>query len=192
MHKQIPNALSVSRIVLAMFVVLASVKLELRTYVATVCMLALAMITDGLDGYLARRWKVESNLGYVLDTMGDRAVHLALVLVFLVRYSFHPLFVWLLIFRDIGIYAVRVLSRDWLKKSRQMRPVFLFHTMCLRIWLGLYIIRDGFRVFANSDVLNTLAFEAIQITLLCITIIVSYYGLFRSFSWLIDRDHEVG
>ncbi|HJQ71457.1 MAG TPA: CDP-alcohol phosphatidyltransferase family protein [Blastocatellia bacterium] len=190
MYKQIPNALSVSRIVLAILIILASTRLEIRMYIATVFMLILAVFTDALDGYLARRWGVASKVGYVLDTMGDRAIHLALVLVFLVRYSFHPLFVWLLIFRDIGIYAVRVLCKEWLRESRQMRPVFLFHTTTLRIWLGLFMVRDGLIVFTGSDELDTLFFEAMQMTLLGITIAVSYYGLFRSFSWLIDRDHE--
>jgi phosphatidylglycerophosphate synthase len=149
------------------------------------------MVTDALDGYLARRWGTTSELGYVLDTMGDRAVHLALILVFLVRYSFHPLFVWLLIFRDIGIYAVRVLSKEWLRKSRQMRRISLLNAMSLRVWLGLFLVRDGFRVFRHSDTLNTYGFKATQMTLLCITIVMSYYGLFRSFSWLIDREHEI-
>lgn len=191
MYLQIPNALSVSRILVAVLVVLASAHLELRTYIATVCMLVIAMVTDALDGYLARRWGTTSELGYVLDTMGDRAIHLALVLVFLVRYSFHPLFVWLLIFRDVGIYAVRVLSKEWLQKSRQMRGISLFHAMSLRIWLGLFLLRDGFRVFTHSDPLNTFVFEATQMALLSMTIVVSYYGLFRSFGWLIDRDHEI-
>lgn len=189
--QKIPNALSLSRIVLAALIIIASMQLSVRTYVATVAMLVLALVTDGLDGYFARRWRTTSDIGYVLDTMGDRAIHLALVLVFLVRYSFHPLFVWLLLFRDIGIYAVRVLSKDWLQKSKKMRPVFLFHTTCLRIWLALFMVRDGFRVFAGADVLSTFAFEAAQMTLLCVTIVVSYYGLFRSFSWLVDRDHEL-
>jgi phosphatidylglycerophosphate synthase len=191
MYMQIPNALSVSRIVLAVLVILASTHLGIRTYVATVCMFVLAMVTDALDGYLARRWGITGERGYVMDAMGDRAFHLALILVFLVRYSFHPLFVWLLIFRDIGIYAVRVLSKEWLHKSRQLRWISLFHAMSLRIWLGLFILRDGFRVFKGSDILNTFVFEAAQMMILCTTLVVSYYGLFRSFSWLVDSDHKI-
>ena len=190
MHAKIPHALSVSRIVLAALIILASVHLTLPTYVATLCFVLIAMVTDALDGFLARRWGTTSDLGYVLDTMGDRAVHLALVLVFLVRYSFHPIFVWLLIFRDVAIYAVRVMSKDWLRRSKDMRPIFLFHTTCLRIWLMLFILRDGVRVFTRADQLNTILFESVQTALLVVTIVVAYYGLIRSFSWLIDREHE--
>jgi phosphatidylglycerophosphate synthase len=148
------------------------------------------MLTDALDGYLARRWKVTSSLGYVLDTMGDRAVHLAMVLMFFERYGLHPVLIWLLVFRDIGIYAVRVLSKDWLRKSKAARPISLFHTTCLRIWLALFLIRDGIRVFKGADLLDTRYFNISQLTLLCTTILVSYYGLYRSLSWLIDRDHD--
>jgi phosphatidylglycerophosphate synthase len=190
MRRYIPNALSLSRVILAILVIVASIRLDVATYVATLCMLVVAAITDGLDGYLARRWRATSELGYVLDTMGDRAIQLALVLVFLVRYSFHPLFAWLLIFRDIGIYAVRLLADDWFARTKRMRPLILFHTTTLRLWLGLFVLRDGVRVFTHADLLDRPAFEAVQFSLLALTLTLSYYGLFRSGLWLIEKDHE--
>ena len=190
MQAQLPNILSISRIVLAVLVVLISGHLTVRTYLATVFMVGLALLTDAIDGYLARRWKTTSELGYILDSLGDRALHLALLLVFLVRYQIHPLFVWLLIFRDIGIFAVRVLSKDWLQKSVRLQWISRLQAAILRVWLGLFLARDGFRVFTGSDVLGTPAFETIQIALLCVTIIVSYFGFIQSFGWLIDHDHK--
>lgn len=190
MYRRIPYALSLSRIPLALLIILFSGQLELRTYVATVCMFVAAMVTDGLDGYLARRWGTYSQLGYVLDGMGDRAIHLALMLVFLGRYSFHPVFVWLIIFRDLAICGVQLVSKEWSVKTRRMRPLFLFHATTLRIWLGLFLVRDGFCVFTGADPLNTLWFHATQMTLLIVTILVAYYGLVRSFGWLSDQDPD--
>ena len=190
MRTCVPNALSVSRIVIAFVLLLISRHLSVPRFLATAALLVIAMITDALDGYLARRWKVSSASGYVLDAMGDRAVHLALILVVLVRYDFHPLFVWLLVFRDIAIYAVRVLSKGWLQKSRRLRWVSLWHATILRGWLGLYVVRDGFRVLRGRDVLAGSTFEIIQWSLLCCSLVISYYGLARSFNWLIDYDHE--
>lgn len=188
MYQRIPYALSLSRIPLALLVILFSGQLELRRYVATVVMFIVAMATDGLDGYLARRWGTYSQLGYVLDGMGDRAIHLALMLVFLGRYSFHPVFIWLIIFRDLAICGVQLASKDWSDKTKHMRPLFLFHATTLRIWLGLFLIRDGFRVYTGADPLNTPWFGATQMTLLIVTILVAYYGLVRSISWLSDRE----
>ena len=190
MRSLIPNALSISRIVLAVAIISTSTRLNKWTFLATTAMLVAALITDALDGYLARRWNTASENGYVLDTLGDRAIHLALVLVFLVRYSFHPIFVFLLVFRDIGIYAVRVLSKDWLIKSRVMRPISLLHSVTLRVWIGLFVLRDGVRVFSNVDRLGNWIFQIVQLSLLCASISLAYYGLYRSFTWLIDKPEK--
>jgi phosphatidylglycerophosphate synthase len=153
-------------------------------------LLMVALMTDVLDGYLARKWKVTNETGYILDSLGDRAIHLALILVFLVRYDFHPLFAWLIVFRDIALFAQRVLSKEWLRQSVKNQWVSRLHGIILRIWLGLFLVRDGFRVFAGSDVLNTFTFAVAEITLLCTGIAISYYGLVLSFSWLIEYDHK--
>jgi phosphatidylglycerophosphate synthase len=161
-----------------------------KTYIATLCALAVAMATDALDGYLARRFAVAGPSGYVLDAMGDRAIHLAMVLVYFVRYDIHPVLIWLLIFRDIAIYAIRVLSKDWLRKSRAFRWNSLFHATCVRVWIGLFLVRDGIWIRNGRDRWHTPGFEALQLAILGTTIVVSYYGLYRSFGWLVDHDHE--
>jgi len=173
-----------------MLVLLLSEHLTPRAYVATACLVAIVFFTDAIDGYLARRWKTTSAMGYVLDSLGDRAIHIALLLVFLVRYHIHPLFVWLIIFRDIGIFAIRVLSKEWMGKAVELQWISRLQATFLRLWLTLFIVRDGFRVFTNSDTLNTFSFEAIQAVLLCATLLMSYYGLIRSISRPIDHDHK--
>lgn len=39
----------------------------------------------------------------------------------LIRYQVNAIIVWLLLLRDVAIYAVRVLARDWLTKSRNLQ-----------------------------------------------------------------------
>lgn len=190
MRAAFPNALSSSRIVLAVIVLAYSGHLSTKTYFVTITALVVAMITDALDGRLARRWRVVSASGYVIDAMGDRAIHLAMILVYFVRYGIHPVLIWLLIFRDIAIYGIRVLSADWLSKSRTLRWNSLFHATSIRVWIGIFLVRDGVWVATGSDRLNTVAFQVGQLTILVATIIVSYYGLYRSFGWLLDHDHE--
>ena len=190
-YRKIPYALSLSRIPLAAALVFLSAQLELKRYIAVVCIFLFAMLSDGLDGFLARRWGTYSELGYALDSMGDRAIHLALMLVFLVRYSFHPIFIWMIVFRDLSICSVQMLSKEWRAKTARMRPLFLVHATTLRIWLGLFLLRDGFRVFTGTDKLNTSWFAVVQITIITLTIAVAYYGLIRSFSWLISREQNI-
>jgi phosphatidylglycerophosphate synthase len=190
LRARIPNAISCSRIVLGLIILILATHLNRTTFVLIVGLATLAMVSDAVDGFLARRWNVASTTGYVLDTMGDRSIHLALILIVLVRYSFNPVYVWLLIFRDISIYAVRVLTPDWVRQSRQLRWLSVMHATILRAWLGIYLLREGIRIFLLRDVMDTWAFELLQTSLICSTIVLSYYGLCRSFSWLIDIDHQ--
>jgi phosphatidylglycerophosphate synthase len=182
----VPHALSLSRVPIAAAILFMAPALTHKTWLATVVLIAGAMITDALDGYLARRWNVSSDLGYVLDAIGDRSIHIALILVVFVHYQVNAVLVWLLVLRDIAIYAVRVLARDWLTKSRDLQWLSRFHATNLRLWLASFYVRDGIRVFGGQDRLDTFWFECSQTILITFTIVLSYYGLVKSFGWLTD------
>jgi phosphatidylglycerophosphate synthase len=172
---------------MAAAVVLMSPWITRRTWLATVVLIAAAMITDALDGYLARRWRVTTDVGYVLDAMGDRSIHLALILVVFIHFRVNAILIWLLVLRDIAIYAVRVLTRDWLARSRKLQWLSRFHATNLRVWLASYYLRDGVRLFTGHDSLDTFWFECTQTILVTFTVILSYYGLTKSFGWITDE-----
>jgi phosphatidylglycerophosphate synthase len=171
---------------MAAAVVFMSPWITRRAWLATVIVIAAAMATDALDGYLARRWHVTTDTGYVLDAMGDRSIHLALILVVFVHYQVNAVLIWLLILRDIAIYAVRVLTRDWLARSKELQWLSRFHATNLRIWLASYYLRDGIRVFTGRDPLDVFWFECAQTLLVAFTIVLSYYGLTKSLGWITD------
>jgi CDP-diacylglycerol--glycerol-3-phosphate 3-phosphatidyltransferase len=69
---QLPNALTILRLaLLPPFVVAILVSNEGRTWVAGTIFL-IAGITDQVDGFLARRWHVESPFGKIADPLADR------------------------------------------------------------------------------------------------------------------------
>jgi phosphatidylglycerophosphate synthase len=150
-----------------------------------------ALLTDFLDGYLARRWNVATAFGYVMDGLGDRAMHVALLLVFMTRYGINPLLVWLVVFREIGVYAIRISSADWLGGAKSARLATVIHVSCFRLWLGLFLIRDGFRIATGADRLSGTSFDSAQLTLLAATIAVSYYGLLINLRWSRARDTKI-
>lgn len=186
----IPHALSLSRVPIAVVILFMAPASTTKTWTVTVVLIASAMLTDALDGYLARRWRVSTDLGYVLDAIGDRAIHIALILAILISYQVNAIIVWLLVLRDVAIYAVRVLARDWLTKSRNLQWLSRFHATSLRIWLASFYVRDGIRVFSGRDRLDAFWFECGQTLLINSTIVLSYYGLIKSFDWLTDRTAE--
>lgn len=188
MRKYIPDALSISRIGIALLVLPAAGNVSKSMFIALVFLVIAAIATDWADGYLARRWNLCTDYGYVLDAMGDRAIHLALTLVVLVRYQIVPAFVWLLVFRDILIYAIRVMSTDWLRRSREIQWISRVHATSLRVWLCSYFLRDGVTIFTGKDPLGTFEFELSQTLLISATIALSYWGIGKSLLWLLDHD----
>lgn len=187
----LPNLLSILRIILAVPILLFSTSVTVPAYVATAAIVAVAMLTDALDGYIARRTGYVTEIGYVLDAMGDRAIHLALVLAVVVRFQLHPVLAWLLIFRDIGIYAIRLLSRDWLRRSLSFKWLSVVHASALRVWLLLFMVRDGVRIFTGADSMQGALFTVVHSSLLGGTLILAYYGLYRSAHWVIDAEIDL-
>jgi CDP-diacylglycerol--glycerol-3-phosphate 3-phosphatidyltransferase len=69
---QIPNALTLFRIVLIPIFVLLVLRSDRGWTVAGAVLFGVAGITDQIDGWLARRWRVESRFGQLADPLADR------------------------------------------------------------------------------------------------------------------------
>lgn len=173
-----------------MVIITLSASLTLATHLVTLALVLMGTASDFIDGYLARRWKVTSTVGYVLDALGDRALHLALLLVMLERYDVNILIGWLLIFRDMAIYGVRLLSRDWALGTRELRWMSLIHATMTRIWLVSFLVRDSSVVFTGHDRLAATLYPTAQYALITVAIAFSYVGLFKSFRWTINQEHR--
>lgn len=71
------------------------------------------MGSDFFDGRIARRYHLASKFGYVLDGLGDRACHISAYLLLFITGILGILVVWILIFREITQYAVRLVDLEW-------------------------------------------------------------------------------
>ena len=72
MRSRIPNALTIGRIVLIpVYVWLITTCDGGRSWPAAI-VFGVAGVTDQVDGYLARRWRVESPFGKIADPLADR------------------------------------------------------------------------------------------------------------------------
>jgi CDP-diacylglycerol--glycerol-3-phosphate 3-phosphatidyltransferase len=71
-RSRLPNALTIFRIVLIpVFIWLIATSDGGRSWPAAI-VFGVAGITDQVDGYLARRWHVESSFGKIADPLADR------------------------------------------------------------------------------------------------------------------------
>src|SRR5438034_2596146 len=68
----IPNALTIARLaMIPVFIALLLASDGGHSWAAAI-VFAVAAITDQVDGWVARRWRVESNFGKVADPLADR------------------------------------------------------------------------------------------------------------------------
>lgn len=83
MKKMIPNVLTLSRLLVIPLII------YLGIYDHTYSLLILAFfiaLTDFLDGKLARKWDVASELGAKLDAIGDKCLALSLLIILIFNY----------------------------------------------------------------------------------------------------------
>ena len=121
--KNLPNQLTVSRIVLiSIFVLLANIDaskinfIEISPEVSHVChwiayiIAILAGLTDWFDGYLARKYKCESDFGRLMDPLADKIFIVATFVMF-TDYRIIPAWIVVIVIgREFLVTGLRLLA----------------------------------------------------------------------------------
>ena len=90
----IPNLLSVFRLVLIpVYITIYLNAVEPCDYYLAAGILALSCMTDMIDGYIARRFNMISNMGKFLDPIADKMTQFTLIVCLAFRY---PILIWLI------------------------------------------------------------------------------------------------
>lgn len=173
-RSKIPNALSISRIpASALFVVLYSHE-NIDLYYLSVAIVLFAIITDVLDGYLARKWNVTSLTGYFLDGIGDKCFTVAISLVIVREYSELSLLVWMMICREIILYALRVVDKNPKKNLSRLRVYSLLQATFIRLFFFVFFV-DGYFSIMGSKLPYTLPF---YLTFGSIAVVCGYISVY--------------
>lgn len=105
----IPNTLSFLRLPLAMLFMITA------DPVMRAVIIILAALTDGLDGWLARRWRQDSGAGQIVDPITDKLFVVVALATLVARGELEPWMVVVLLARDIynsfAFFILRML--DW-------------------------------------------------------------------------------
>ncbi len=118
MLSQIPNILTLARIAATPVMILL---LRDRAYEAALWLFILAGLTDGLDGYIAKRFNFVSRLGAILDPIADKMLIVS-AYVMLALLGDIPFWVFLIVgFRDVMIVG-GYLILETLEGDVQMQP----------------------------------------------------------------------
>jgi cardiolipin synthase (CMP-forming) len=142
--RQIPNVISAIRIVLVAPIAVALANHQLVT---SIVLFAVAAVSDAADGFLAKRYGWQTELGAVLDPAADKLL-LATVFVVLAYLRLVPL--WLMaaaVARDAIIVLGALLYRIYLGPL-DVRPSKLskFNTLCQAAFILAVVGRAEFSV----------------------------------------------
>jgi cardiolipin synthase len=103
----LPNLITIMRILLVPVAVWLVIS---EHYGAALTVFVVAGISDGIDGYLARRWNARTELGGYLDPLADKALLVSLYVVLGVEHIIPAWLVILVVSRDLLIVSAVLLS----------------------------------------------------------------------------------
>ena len=123
----LPNLLTLVRIALIPVLVLLIMLPGAWTYEASAAVFLLASLTDWLDGYLARRLKLQTALGAFLDPVADKLIVVTVLVMLTGRYGdlWFSLAAAVIVGREIMISALR----EWMAEMQRRGVVAV-------AWLG--------------------------------------------------------
>lgn len=177
--EKLPNILSSVRLVLAPIFFFLFIQEDLLLRGISLAVFTIAAITDYFDGYYARLYEVESDLGIFLDPLADKFLTFAgfIALPFLDPSQFPWWAIGLIIFRDVAITILRIYSdrkgitmqtRQTAKAKTAIQMVFI----CLCLLLGFLLLIPG----PTADIVQTIFASAILYWGMMIVVAITLYS----------------
>jgi len=147
----VANALCVSRIPLGAAFLLTYSATNIAAFVGAMGIALLAFLTDVLDGRLARRWGLASDAGALLDGLGDKAFYIAVYLVIGEHHAVASLLIWVLIFREVALYGLRVIDSRREATTKELRWISLLFALLIRVYFLDFFCKDALRAFHVAE-----------------------------------------
>jgi phosphatidylglycerophosphate synthase len=111
---------------------------------------SLAFLTDVADGGLARRWGIASDRGAILDGLGDKAFYVSVYLVIQEYNAEQTLVLWLLIFREIALYGLRIVDKRRETTTKRLRWISLAFALLIRLYFITFFSRGALHMWGFS------------------------------------------
>lgn len=137
MNKNVPNIITMSRVVLTPLMILLfllPIPNGIGKFVAA-GIFVVGSLSDAIDGHIARKYNLVSNLGKMLDAIADKFIQTSALVLILVSSDIFPIWaatvvLLVILLRDIWINAIRqicatngiVVAADFLGK---LKSIFL-------------------------------------------------------------------
>jgi cardiolipin synthase len=117
----IPNLITVFRLVLVPLVVLAILQ---GAWIAAFAMFVIAGVSDGVDGYIARRFDQRSEFGAMIDPLADKALLISLFVTLAWVGQIPTWIAVLVVFRDAMILMAFIVAAQ-LTRPMEVKPLLI-------------------------------------------------------------------
>ena len=149
----IPNLITLGRILLVPIVVWAITSGQMRI---AFLLFLIAGISDGVDGFLAKRFHMKSELGAYLDPLADKALIVSIYVSLGIAGALPIFLVILVVSRDIMIISAFMLS--WLVgKPMPIKPLMVSKANTVaQILLAVLVLAEqafGFQAAIGSEIM---------------------------------------
>ena len=168
----IPNIITLGRIILVPVIVWAIVSSQMEIAFA---IFVIAGVSDAVDGFLAKRFNMASELGALLDPLADKALLVSIFVALGIWGAVPRWLVILVVSRDIMIVGAVILS--WLvDKPLQQKPLTIskLNTVAQIVYATVVLAALAFR-WNIPVVLNILIGLVAVLTLLSVAFYVAYW-----------------
>ena len=135
----IPNLMSCARLVLIPVFCWLYLTAETREeYLWASAVVLISSLTDALDGWVARKFHMITDIGKVLDPVADKLTHAALAVCLAVK---HPLMWALLVLMVIKEGYMGIMGLKFLKKGKMLDGAMWFGKVCTAVmFVGLFVL----------------------------------------------------
>jgi cardiolipin synthase (CMP-forming) len=166
----IPNLITLGRILLVPVVVWAIVSGEMR---GAFLLFLLAGISDAVDGFLAKRFQMKSELGAYLDPLADKALIVSIYISLGIAKALPIFLVILVVSRDIMIVSAFMLTL-LIGKPMAVRPLMVSKAnTAAQILLAVLVLAENAFDFDATLEANVLMALVAVLTLLSIAFYVA-------------------
>lgn len=157
----LPNALSLLRLLMIPLIVLLMVHVNDELFPYLLAIYVIAIFLDFLDGYIARRFSQETELGRIIDPLADKFLVLAILVTLTAKFGFPLWLAAFIILRDILILWASILlyrGRRIVKPSLVVGK-FTFALLSLLIFVFIVDLHQRIDLLAIKQFLIALTFS---------------------------------
>lgn len=169
----IPNFMSFFRLVLVPFIIWTYLRGE---YSIAGALVLVSAVTDVLDGIIARRYNMVSDLGKVLDPIADKVTHAALMVCLLTRYIYMWIVFGLLVLKELTMF---VLGSIAIKRRGRVHSAKWFGKLCTVVLEVCMLALIVFPALPETAVLTLLCLCATAMMFSLVMYTIFWIGVIR-------------